>query len=785
MLYSAFLLSFLLFSPALSQVTEVCATLFTCSDCIAVLQCGWCSTPTQAGCQNVSRSTCSPADFFVPTSEVLEYSEFPIDETNQISLQNINIRLRVNEPLSLNVSIKAATDFPLDVYVLMDLSASFENDLTTVQALAPLLPLTLRNVSSDFLIGFGTYVDKPILPFTSNSQLKGYACSLPDCDRPFAYHHIVALTNSSDLFNSSVHDAVVSTNVDNPEGTIEAMLQAVVCDDIIGWRDNSRKILLVMTDDTMHTAGDGVLAGITKPSDGLCHTEYDPILNRTMYSAALSQDYPSIGLVKEALVAMNIVPIFAVADSNLLAYYGNVSSLFDGFSLSLSQNSENLREVLQEAYSNVVSTARLNFVLPDYISVKVEANCPPNSTFLPETNECSSIGSGTADFFISFTLNSCPEKFRNGQTETITVNVPGFGSFDVQIGGHCACECENTTVPSSPLCSNNGAFSCGVCECNSGWSGPSCNCSTAMCPLGPNNQVCSGESRGQCVCGQCVCKQPTNSVPGVATPRIEGDACECSNYECETDSNGLVCSGRGTCTCSNGTYACQCDRSTVSGFYYNGTYCQCSHDNCIDTGSNASAICSGRGDCDPCQGSCNCHTGFIGEYCSLSFTGRPLCTANEECVKCFAKAAKDSTVSCSHLSCTEYSTLSASQDISTYTIPDTIDDSTSDCSISTVECSYIYYVAVSLNSSITVYEVEPEVCLPIPIWAIAVIIVISLLLIGALILIIVKLIFVYRDHSEYKTFLYEVNQSKRMQQENPVYLNPITETLNPVHGIVT
>jgi len=35
------------------------------------------------------------------------------------------------------------------------------------------------------------------------------------------------------------------------------MLQAVVCKEAIGWRDNSRRILLVATDDGFHIAGDG------------------------------------------------------------------------------------------------------------------------------------------------------------------------------------------------------------------------------------------------------------------------------------------------------------------------------------------------------------------------------------------------------------------------------------------------------------------------------------------------------------------------------------------------
>ena len=779
----------LLFTGVLSQATD-CTARLTCSDCISVQYCGWCYTTGQAGCQNVQESTCPAADFKHPTSQVLEYNEIPLDETNQISLQDVKIQLSIGEPLEFNVSIKAATDFPLDVYVLMDLSASFKTDLQTVKVLAPQLPLTLQNVSSNSLIGFGTYVDKPVLPFTSNAQINGIICSLPDCATPFAYHHVADLTNSSNIFSSSVQNAIVSTNADNPEGTLEAMLQAVVCDEVIGWRDDSRKILLVMTDDTIHSAGDGVLAGIAKPNDGLCHTEYDPVLNLASYTAALSHDYPSLELVKKALIAMNIVPIFAVADERFLPFYQNVSSFFEGFSLSLSENSENLREVLQEAYSNVVSTARLRFVLPEHISINIKANCPLNSTFLPESYECSNIGPGTADFFITFTLNSCSKELQNGGTEVIVINVPGFGSFDVHISGHCTCECENNTVSSSPSCNNNGALSCGLCDCYNGWSGPFCGCSTAMCPLGPNGQECSGTSRGECVCGQCMCKQPTTTTLGVDAPRIEGDACECSNYECDTDSMGFVCSGRGLCTCSNGTFACQCGTSPITGFEYTGDACQCSHDGCVDMTKNTSVLCSGNGVCIPCQSACRCENGYIGDYCSLSFTGAPPCSiADEDCVKCYAKAANDGSdpqVFCSHLSCINYDILSTSQDSSTYNVSGTIDGSTTDCSIGTVECSYVYYVAASINSSSTsIFEVEPEKCLSLPIWAIAVIIVISLIIIGVLILVFIKLLIMYKDHREYKRFVYQVNQSKHMQQDNPVYLNPITETVNPVHGKVT
>ena len=61
------------------------------------------------------------------------------------------------------------------------------------------------------------------------------------------------------------------------------MMQAVVCTDIVKWRENVRKILLVMTDDIMHTAGDGRLAGIYKPNDAQCHTQFDQKENGIFY----------------------------------------------------------------------------------------------------------------------------------------------------------------------------------------------------------------------------------------------------------------------------------------------------------------------------------------------------------------------------------------------------------------------------------------------------------------------------------------------------------------------
>lgn len=52
----------------------------------------------------------------------------------------------------------------------------------------------------------------------------------------------------------------ISSNVDNPEGGFDALLQAIVCTDLIGWRNLSRKLLLFISDDRFHYANDGKVA---------------------------------------------------------------------------------------------------------------------------------------------------------------------------------------------------------------------------------------------------------------------------------------------------------------------------------------------------------------------------------------------------------------------------------------------------------------------------------------------------------------------------------------------
>ena len=107
--------------------------------------------------------------------------------------------------------------------------------------------------------------------------------------RIFSFKHQMSLVRNASLFTDRVSRAPISGNIDNPEGGLDALMQVrspllatvvspaqvMVCGERIGWRENSRKIIIVATDRDFHTAMDGKLAGILEPNDGQCH------LNRT------------------------------------------------------------------------------------------------------------------------------------------------------------------------------------------------------------------------------------------------------------------------------------------------------------------------------------------------------------------------------------------------------------------------------------------------------------------------------------------------------------------------
>lgn len=137
----------------------------------------------------------------------------------------------------------------------------------------------------------------------------------------------------------------MSGNLDAPEGGFDAIMQAIVCRDIIGWREQARRLLVFSTDAGFHYAGDGKLGGVITPNDGECH------MQNNEYTHSTIQDYPSIAQINWKVKQNSINMIFAVTASQE-SVYKRLSAHIEGSSAArLEDDSSNVVELVREEYS--------------------------------------------------------------------------------------------------------------------------------------------------------------------------------------------------------------------------------------------------------------------------------------------------------------------------------------------------------------------------------------------------------------------------------------------------
>lgn len=72
--------------------------------------------------------------------------------------------------MTFQVKIQHTEDYPVDIYYLMDLSASMADDLQTIKDLGSSLSKEMANLTSKFRMGFGSFVEKPLLPFITITE---------------------------------------------------------------------------------------------------------------------------------------------------------------------------------------------------------------------------------------------------------------------------------------------------------------------------------------------------------------------------------------------------------------------------------------------------------------------------------------------------------------------------------------------------------------------------------------------------------------------------------------
>jgi len=184
----------------LAQVVgeDICSALVGCGACLSQAGCVFCSDQgflTEPRCNTRehflnSNSTCQhiedPSNY-VDTSYTVNESLgiSSINKFTQISPQRMRIKLRPGQEHNVKFLIAQAQDYPVDLYYLMDLSNSMSDDRDTIVKLGGELAETIGRITEDYTIGFGSFVDKEVMPYIS--LVKDDNCQQENIDCPPPY----------------------------------------------------------------------------------------------------------------------------------------------------------------------------------------------------------------------------------------------------------------------------------------------------------------------------------------------------------------------------------------------------------------------------------------------------------------------------------------------------------------------------------------------------------------------------------------------------------------------
>ncbi|KAF5269170.1 hypothetical protein FQR65_LT02470 [Abscondita terminalis] len=662
----------------------------------------------------------------------------------------------------------------------MDLSASMEDHREKLGKLGGKLAETMRNLTNNFRLGFGSFVDKTDMPFISTVPTKLQSpCSIVKngqtvvCVPPYSFKNHMSLTDDANAFSNEVKKAKVSGNLDFPEGGFDALMQAMVCKKEIGWRDQARHLIVFSTDADFHIAGDGKLAGIVVPNDAKCH------MSNNKYTHDLVYDYPSISQINYVAKQNNINLIFAIVkgqghDRILKIYEKLQQRIENSVASGLTKNSDNVVSLVSENYNKIVNSVVIADNSGNDVEIKYSSTCSK-----PKENGCNNIHVGE---IISFTATIKPLQCQpqGSPPQLIKIKPEGIDeSLDIELTVACHCGCEQSGhsdyIQKSSNCTDQGDLKCGICSCYPGRFGRNCECDSntsntddvSACKQNENStEICS--SLGSCKCGKCECiKRPSPQI-------IYGKYCQCDNYSCKRN-NGRVCSGKdnGICDCGQ----CKCS----SG--WTGEACECPDTNttCIAPGSEG-LVCSGQGFCSCGECQCNTIDGYThsGKYCEEcpSCPGQR-CEELRNCVECQAyKSGLYDQSECS-LKCTAFTT-SVVDKIS----EDNVEENVKICRTpDNSGCTIIFQYMYDDNKELVVTAQRTKICSErVDVLAIILGVIGSIVLAGIIMLIIWKICTTIHDRQEYARFEKERASAKWHRADNPLYKKATSEFRNPLYN---
>ncbi|KAI8439535.1 hypothetical protein MSG28_013282 [Choristoneura fumiferana] len=427
---------------------------------------------------------------------------------------------------------RPAKNYPLDLYYLMDLTWSMKDDKETLVSLRDDLPSMLKNLTDNFRLGFGSFADKPVLPYINvDERRRANPCNAEEqtCGAIKKNDEQCHLDDNGYYSEYSIYDYPSLAQVYRLLDKYKVNVIFAVTERV---KDHYDSIHQLMDDFTYVAKLESDSSNILK----LVKMGYEDIVSVVDF-----EDDSNLGPVR-----VKYFTDCGVKGGSLIE-----STRCSGVEYGMTLNYEvhvTLDACPEYKKSNQTILIKESQLGQDYLTLEVEIqcgcdcegsssqgsslNCPVNSHLVCGVCQCNKGWSGP----------SCDCSIENEAASMALVS-----------------QCRDPTSANHMPCSGAGDCLCGECECDPGFSGRYCQCKA--CQISRENSIeCGGVGRGSCVCGQCACADGWS-----------GDACDCTirNDTCVAPGGTELCSGHGTCACGR----CDC-ASSEEGSKYTGAFCE-------------------------------------------------------------------------------------------------------------------------------------------------------------------------------------------------------------------
>ena len=277
-----------------------------------------------------------------------------------------------------------------------------------------------------------------------------------NCDTDsYGYKTDLALTRNTPTFQD-VYDALYARGgADYPESQLTGLLMVAKRIKEVGFRDNSRRVVVMITDDDFHEAGD-----YTRDADGQTPpaNDGDGVLDVGPDGREGSgEDYPSDNQVKLALQEAKIYPIFFCTLKHLSKWTALKDKWGFGIAVEIKGDSSDLVEAVSQAMKELTGTVTLTKQADPHSLIKT---IEPSGGF--KNVEPGAYGT-------SVTFNVTAERIVGKHphlVETAELFSLGYGSVQVEtVGAAALCPAKLESLKAA------GRFQVAAAAGSGGWSG--------------------------------------------------------------------------------------------------------------------------------------------------------------------------------------------------------------------------------------------------------------------------------------------------------------------------